>query len=64
MKIGIDARAAKWYRGTGIGTYSYQLIRSLNKIDNYNDYLIFVAEEYKLDIPFQKNFHIKNIKSK
>jgi glycosyltransferase involved in cell wall biosynthesis len=61
MKIGIDARAAKWYRGTGIGTYSYQLIHSLNKIDNYNDYLIFAPEDCKLDIPFQKNFHIKNI---
>jgi len=35
MKIGIDARAAKWYRGTGIGTYSYQLIHSLNRIDSY-----------------------------
>jgi glycosyltransferase involved in cell wall biosynthesis len=62
MKIGIDARAAKWYRGTGIGTYSYQLIRSLNKIDNYNDYLLFVPEDCRLAIPFKENFHIKNIK--
>ena len=62
MKIGIDARAAKWYRGTGIGTYSYQLIRSLNKIDNYNDYLIFVPEDCKLAIPYKENFHIKSIK--
>ena len=61
MKIGIDARAAKWYRGTGIGTYAYQLIHSLNKIDNYNDYLLFVPEDCKLNIPFQKNFHIENI---
>lgn len=29
MKIGIDARAAIWYRGTGIGTYTYQLSRHL-----------------------------------
>ncbi len=36
MKIGIDARAAKWYRGTGIGTYTYQLVNSLNKIDYLN----------------------------
>jgi len=62
MKIGIDARAAKWYRGTGIGTYSYQLIRSLNKIDNYNDYMIYVPEDCKLTIPFKENFHINNIK--
>ena len=37
MKIGIDGRAAKWYRGTGIGTYTYQLITNLNKYDDYND---------------------------
>ncbi|WP_373471353.1 glycosyltransferase family 4 protein [Carnobacterium alterfunditum] len=62
MKIGIDARAAKWYRGTGIGTYSYQLIHSLNKIDNYNDYLLYVPDDCNLAIPFNKNFHIKTIK--
>ena len=33
MKISIDGRAAKWYRGTGIGTYTYQLINNLNQID-------------------------------
>ncbi|MBZ9632963.1 glycosyltransferase family 4 protein [Clostridium sp. FP1] len=62
MKIGIDARAAKWYRGTGIGTYCYQLIHSLNKIDNYNDYSLFVPKDCMLDIPFRENFHIRNIK--
>ncbi|WP_443661100.1 glycosyltransferase family 4 protein [Clostridium sp.] len=62
MKIGIDARAAKWYRGTGIGTYSYQLINSLNKIDNYNDYSLFVPNDCNLAIPFKNNFHIKTIK--
>nr|WP_257720226.1 glycosyltransferase family 1 protein [Heliomicrobium modesticaldum] len=29
VRIGIDARAAIWYRGTGIGTYTYQLCRHL-----------------------------------
>ncbi|MBU3143175.1 glycosyltransferase family 1 protein [Clostridium sp. CF012] len=62
MKIGIDARAAKWYRGTGIGTYCYQLIHSLNKIDNYNDYSLFVPNDCRLAIPFGENFHIKTIK--
>lgn len=33
MRIGIDGRPAYWYRGTGIGTYTYQLISSLNKVD-------------------------------
>ena len=36
MNIGIDGRAAKWYRGTGIGTYTYQLISNINNIDNIN----------------------------
>ena len=44
MRIGIDGRPAYWYRGTGIGTYTYQLINSLNKIDKKNDYLIFNPE--------------------
>lgn len=62
MKIGIDGRAAKWYRGTGIGTYSFQLISSLNKIDNINNYLIYMPTDYKLEIKFKKNTEIKLIK--
>lgn len=61
MKIGIDSRAAKWYRGTGIGTYSYQLINSLNKINSHNEYLLFMPENNNLSIKFKKNFIIKNI---
>ena len=38
MQIGIDARAALWYRGSGIGTYTYQLIRELLSIDPLNQY--------------------------
>lgn len=57
MKIGIDSRAAKWYRGTGIGTYTYQLINSLNKVDQLNDYLLFTPEGYNSDIKFNKNFN-------
>ena len=30
MKIGFDCRPAKWYRGTGIGTYAYQLLNMFN----------------------------------
>ena len=44
MNIGIDGRAAKWYRGTGIGTYTYQLINNLNKIDNINKYSLFLPQ--------------------
>jgi glycosyltransferase involved in cell wall biosynthesis len=61
MKIGIDSRAAKWYRGTGIGTYSYQLINSLNKIDKFNDYLLFMPNNSCCDVNFNSNFSIRNI---
>jgi glycosyltransferase involved in cell wall biosynthesis len=61
MKIGIDGRAAKWYRGTGIGTYTYQLINSLNDTDKYNDYLLFMPESCDCNIQFGKNFNVKNI---
>ena len=44
MKIGIDGRAAKWYQGTGIGTYTNQLILNLNNTDFNNDYLIFMPQ--------------------
>ncbi|MGL5414186.1 MAG: glycosyltransferase family 4 protein [Clostridium sp.] len=61
MKIGIDGRAAKWYRGTGIGTYTYQLISNLNEIDTTNDYLLFSPDD--LDIKnLNKNFSFEKVK--
>jgi glycosyltransferase involved in cell wall biosynthesis len=41
MKIGLDARGAIWYRGTGIGTYTYQLVKALYSIDKRNEYRFF-----------------------
>lgn len=41
MKIGIDGRAASWYRGTGIGTYTYQLLKNLELVDSANEYHFF-----------------------
>jgi glycosyltransferase involved in cell wall biosynthesis len=61
MKVGIDGRAAKWYRGTGIGTYTYQLISSLNEIDKINEYMLFMPESSNCDISFNRNFQIRNI---
>lgn len=61
MKIGIDGRAAKWYRGTGIGTYTYQLINNLNKIDKDNNYMLFMDETSSSNFSFGDNFSIKNI---
>lgn len=61
MKIGIDGRAAKWYRGTGIGTYTYQLINSINKVDNINDYLVFLPENSALDL--SDNFNVELVRA-
>jgi len=61
MKIGIDGRAAKWYRGTGIGTYTYELIENMNKIDSSNDYLIFLPDTNSFDIKLRNNFKLRNI---
>ncbi|MCT8975770.1 glycosyltransferase family 4 protein [Clostridium sp. CX1] len=61
MKIGIDGRAAKWYRGTGIGTYTYQLINCLNRIDTINKYLLFMPENCKHDMSLKGNFYLNNI---
>lgn len=60
MKIGIDGRAAEWYRGTGIGTYTYQLISNLNKIDSLNDYLLFSPDNLNIK-DLNKNFTLKKI---
>lgn len=61
MKLGIDGRAAKWYRGTGIGTYTYQLINYLNKIDRINEYLLFMPSSCKYDTPMGANFNVSSI---
>lgn len=62
MKIGIDARAARWYRGTGIGTYTYQLIYNLNLIDNTNEYHLFWPDDNYQDLHPGENFNFKVLK--
>lgn len=63
MKIGIDGRAAQWYRGTGIGTYTHELINGLNSVDPINDYLIFIPKCDTLN-QLNDNFKIHSIDSK
>lgn len=60
MKIGIDGRAAKWYRGTGIGTYTYQLINNLSIVDSSNQYLILLPQN--TDLKLNDNFTIECLK--
>lgn len=61
MNIGIDARAARWYRGTGIGTYTYQLIYNINQMDKINRYLLFLPDENVSDLKPGDNIDIKLI---
>jgi glycosyltransferase involved in cell wall biosynthesis len=41
MRIAIDARGANWYSGTGIGTYTRQILKYLTKYDTENFYLLY-----------------------
>ena len=41
MKIAFDARGINWYKGTGIGTYTENLLKSLLSIDIKNKYSIY-----------------------
>lgn len=43
MKIAIDARGAYLYKGTGIGTYTNNLITNMININNYNKFLLFCS---------------------
>ena len=41
MKIAIDARGVNLYNGTGIGTYTENVLKNLINIDTSNNYHIF-----------------------
>lgn len=41
MKIAIDCRGINWYHGTGIGTYTDNLLKNLLNLDNENYYNLF-----------------------
>lgn len=60
MKIGIDGRASKWYRGTGIGTYTYELINYLLKTSNDFNYYVHLPQ----NITFPPNQNINYIYTK
>lgn len=60
MNIGIDIRAAKWYRGTGIGTYTYQLINAINTLNSNNNFTLF-SDNSPIDINFNSNFKFETL---
>lgn len=45
MKLSIDARGINLYKGSGIGTYTENLLKELLNIDKSNNYSIFWAGE-------------------
>jgi glycosyltransferase involved in cell wall biosynthesis len=45
MKIAVDARGINWYNGTGIGTYTYNVLKNLFMIDSKNNYHLFWSGE-------------------
>lgn len=45
MRIGIDARFFGPSVGTGIGRYTQQLIEGLERIDQMNEYIVFLRDE-------------------
>jgi len=46
MKIAVDARGAVWFRGTGIGTYTYQLVRGLTREPGH-EFMFFLPEGFE-----------------
>lgn len=45
MRIAFDARGANWYKGTGIGTYTENLLKNLITADDSNQYTIYWSGE-------------------
>lgn len=45
MKILIDSRSATWHRGTGIGTYTYNIIKNIINLNNDNTYNLIWSGE-------------------
>ncbi|MBU3127405.1 glycosyltransferase family 4 protein [Clostridium tagluense] len=41
MRIGIDARGINFYSGTGIGTYTENILKNLINIDSINNYNVY-----------------------
>ncbi|MBI5207758.1 MAG: glycosyltransferase family 4 protein [Candidatus Firestonebacteria bacterium] len=55
MKIGINAITINKHK-TGIGTYTYELLKHLLEIDKKNEYIVFLPEDSTMD------FHAENLK--
>ena len=63
MKVVIDGRMIL-DRPTGIGRYTYNLIRYLGNIDSHNEYVIFTNDESILKNLKNERIHIKEIRQR
>lgn len=63
MKIGIDGRALTRNRA-GIGTYTYEMIKRINDMDNKNEYIIYSNKKVYIDFPLNNNLTIKEFNFK
>lgn len=61
MVIGIDGSRAFFKQPTGTENYSYQLLRALARIDQKNQYLIYLRPSVKPDGDWPANFRFKTI---
>lgn len=61
MKIGIDARM--YSSGfTGIGRYTFELIRGLARLDSSNEFVVFLnPEEFENFVPPAENFRARRV---
>ena len=66
MRISIDTRGAKLYAGTGIGTYTKELMENIMKLDQKNQYLFFwPGEGYdQFDVHRNIDVHLVGTKNK
>lgn len=53
MRIGFDARMIDW---AGVGTYSYNLLKSLREIDKESEYVLFCDRRSISQVPDADNF--------
>ena len=63
MIIGFDGSRAFHSERTGTENYSYQLLKSLAKIDHKNEYIVYIRDKrYEIRDKWPKNFKFKVIK--
>ncbi|MCL5090498.1 MAG: hypothetical protein M1514_00635, partial [Patescibacteria group bacterium] len=54
MLIGIDGNEANEKNRVGVGQFAFNVIKELEKIDNKNDYLIYLKDKPLSDFPKEK----------